>query len=139
MHCRELATQVRPLIPELTKNGAKVAVIGVGAPYFAKAFDDEVGLAAAGAQLLTDPTRAAHEAAGMKRGVWNVVSPAGWGASLKTIANGHRNKLPQGDPWQQGGALVVRKGGEITFEHHDPTPGEQVDLAKLLEATLAAS
>ena len=130
---------MRPLIPELKKNGATVAVIGVGATYFAKGFDDEFGLSRDGAQVLTDPSRKVFDEAGMKRGAFRTFNPAGLFTTIGTLARGHRQRGVKGDPWQQGGALVIRKGGEIVFQHNDPAPGEQVDLKKLLEATLAAS
>lgn len=111
----------------------------MGAPFFAQGFDQEFQLTSAGARLFTDPSLESFKAAGMKRGVWDTLGPKGWGQSLKTFLAGNRQKGTQGDPWQLGGALVVRQGGEIAFKHVERTPGDQVDLAALQQALAKAA
>lgn len=133
MHCRELAAQLRPRIGELAEK-ANVAFIGVGAPYMAQGFDEEFHISAAGAKVLTDPSRRTFDAAGMKRGVWRTLAPRNWPASLRTLLRGNVQKGTRGDPWQQGGALVVKAGGEIAYRHVDERPADQVNFDALSRA-----
>ena len=137
MHCREQAAQLRPHLAQLNRQ-AQVALIGVGAPYMAQGFDDEFKLSAEGAKVLTDPSRKSFEAAGMKRGIWRTLGPATWPSSVRTFLRGNKQKRVQGDPWQQGGALVVERGGEIAYRHVNRNPGDAVDLAEIDRALAQA-
>jgi hypothetical protein len=38
----------------------------------------------------------------------------------------------QGDPWQQGGSLVVRPGGQVLFRYASKVPGDHVSPQTLL-------
>lgn len=125
---------MRPLIPRFTQLGAKVAFIGVGKPWMAQGFDEEFGLGKAGAQVLTDPSLASFRAAGMKHGLWRTLGPQTWPAGLRALLAGHRQGKTQGDPWQQGGALVVSAEGATVFRHVDGSAGDHVRLDAVLRA-----
>lgn len=124
---------MRPHLATLHRD-AEVALIGVGAPWMAKGFDEEFHLSSEGAQILTDPSRASFAAAGMKHGIWRTLGPATWLSTLRALRAGSRQRRVQGDPWQQGGALVIARGGEIAFRHVDRNPGDQVRLDELERA-----
>ena len=115
---------MRPLVPELVRDGVAVVFIGNGAPHFAQAFDEEFGLTKAGAEVVTDPTRAVYRAAGLTRSLWATLRPRVFAAGLAMKRRGHRGVSLQGDPWQQGGVLVLDRKGNVIYRHVDRWLGD---------------
>lgn len=116
--------------------GATVAFIGVGAPWMAQGFDEEFKLTGEGAQVLTDPSRESFRAAGMKHGIWRTMGPGTWVGAVRAFLSGSRQGKTQGDPWQQGGAVIVDRSGEIRFRHVNQHAADNVAVSEL-EAALA--
>ena len=87
-------------------------VIGNGWPAMAKDFAARAQLPAS-MTLLTDPSRKSYQAAGLKRSALLTLGPRGWLPFIRTLRKGFRQGKILGDPWQQGGTLVVAKGGEV--------------------------
>ena len=52
--------------------------------------------------------------------------------------NGHSNGRAEGDLYQQGGTLYVRRGGEIAFYHRAKRLGDHARLADVVDIALAA-
>ena len=125
---------MRPFIPRFKQLGASVAFIGVGKPWMAQGFDEEFGLSKEGAQILTDPSRASFRAAGMKHGIWRTLGPQTWPAGIRALLGGHRQGKTQGDPWQQGGALVLNHDGAIVYRHVNGSAGDHVKVDAVLRA-----
>jgi hypothetical protein len=126
-------TAVRSHAAEFEKAGARVLVIGNGWPAMAKHFAERVGLPAS-ITLLTDPSRRAYRGAGLKRGLWRTLGPHAWLPYLRTLLRGFRQRWTAGDPWQQGGALVLAPGGRVLYRHVSEHPGDQAAVAALLSA-----
>ena len=124
---------MRPHVDEMLKHGARLVVIGNGWPAMAKAFAAHAGLPES-VTLLTDPTRQSYLAAGLKRGVLMTLGPRGWLAFARTWKKGFRQGRTAGDPWQQGGALVVAKGGEVLYRHLSTGPSDQADPRTLVSS-----
>lgn len=125
--------ELRPHVDELLKHGARLAVIGNGWPAMAKAFASRAGLPES-VTLLTDPTRQSYLAAGLKRGVLLTLGPRGWLPFLRTWKKGFRQGRTAGDPWQQGGAVVVGKDGKVLYRHVSVGPSDQADPRALVSA-----
>jgi hypothetical protein len=126
-------TELRSHAAEFEKAGAGVAVVGNGWPAAARAFGERVQLPPS-IRLFTDKSQAAYRAAGLRRGIWRTLGPHAWLPFLRTLLRGFRQRRTAGDPWQQGGAVVVAKGGEVVFRHVSEHPGDQAPAASLLAA-----
>ena len=110
-----------------------MAVIGNGWPAMAKGFAARARLPES-VTLLTDPSRQSYLAAGLKRGVLMTLGPRGWLAAVRTWKKGFRQGRTAGDPWQQGGALVIAKGGEVLYRHLSTGPSDQADPRTLISS-----
>lgn len=111
--------------------GAELAVVGNGTPAQAKAFasSHEVPF-----PLYVDPKLAAYQAAGLRRGVLDTLSPGSFGHALRALRTGARQGLTQGDPWQLGGAFVIAPGGRVAFRHVSRNAGDHADAARIRKA-----
>ena len=124
---------MRPHVDEMLKHGARLVVIGNGWPAMAKSFAAHSGLPQS-VTLLTDPSRQSYLAAGFKRGVLMTLGPRGWLAAVRTWKKGFRQGRTAGDPWQQGGALVIAKSGKVLYRHLSTGPSDQADPRALISA-----
>ena len=85
--------------------------------------------------LYTDPSLEVFAAAQLKRGARHVLTLRALVPTVKAFARGGRQGLPQGDPWQQGGVLVVAPTGDIVWHHASDHPGDNASGEQIL-ATL---
>ncbi len=122
----------------MLKRGARLVVIGNGWPAMAKAFAARAGLPDS-VTLLTDSTRQSYLAAGLKRGVLMTLGPRGWLAAVRTWKKGFRQGRTAGDAWQQGGAVVVAKGGQVLYRHLSTGPSDQADPRTLVSSLPSAA
>lgn len=129
MFCREQVAQLRGHLDAIRAKGAELVVVGNGTAKMAAAFKKEFGV---DIPLLVDPGLKAYNAAGLKRGVFTVLSPAVLARGARTLANGFTQGPMQGDAFQQGGAFVLEKGGAVRYAFvsdaagHHPPPEELV-------------
>ena len=70
----------------------------------------------------------------MKYGRLRTFSPGAIAETVRAVKAGFRQRKTMGDPWQQGGALVVRKGGEVAFAYSSDNPGDHVPIPDVLAA-----
>src|SRR5262249_37827394 len=89
--------------------------------------------------LYSDAGLGSYKAAGLKRGVLRTLNPMALAYGARTMAHGHFQGRTQGDPFQQGGVLVILPRGRIVFGHGsrwagDTAPAGEV-VAALEEAT----
>jgi len=106
--------QLGHITPDIHRAGARLVVVGNGSPAMAKDFLTQHPL---DAQVLVDPSLKVYAAAGLKRGVQNVLRLSTLKAGARAILGGHTQGLTKGDPWQQGGTFVVWPGGTVNFSH----------------------
>ncbi len=116
---------------ELERAGAGVVIIGNGGASFARGFLEQVQI---DAPLLVDPELVAYRAGGMRRGRVEALSPRVVTGALRAFRSGARQEGVQGDPWQLGGLLVLRPGGELVFEHRSRDASDQPDLDAVVAA-----
>ena len=57
---------------------------------------------------------------------------------LCALRRGFKQTRVQGDPLQQGGALVFGPDGELRYQSQDRAGGEMLDVAALLQAMAAS-
>ena len=89
--------------------------------------------------VLSDPSRAVFAAAGMRRSLfatlhWRLLVNA-W----RAFRSGFRQGKVQGDPWQQGGVLVLDAQGAVRHRQVDRAGGDVLDLEAVLAAVQAVS
>jgi hypothetical protein len=128
---------LRPQAEEFATVGARLAVIGNGWPAMAKAFAEKVGFPPS-VQLLTDPGRETYRLAGFKRSLFLTLGPQAWVPLIRALLRGFRQGRTKGDPWQQGGALVVSPRGEVVFRHVSLGPAHHASPNSLLRAVAGA-
>ncbi len=107
--------------PEIRSLGAELAIVGNGAPNFAKAFREDFDL---DGPLLVDPELRAYRAAGLRRGRVEILSPRVGLNAVRAISKGFMQTGVQGDPWQLGGVFVIRPDGSLTFRHESAEAGD---------------
>lgn len=137
------------MAPSIQAAGGDLVIIGSGTPEQAKTFAEEesLGRALGGGReifVVTDPTLEAYRRAGMKRGL--LATLAGFGNGLRAFRAGHRQGLTKGDPWQQGGVVVVSSlaperlgAGKVVLQHAADAAGEPTDFGHVVEAVARAA
>jgi len=116
---------------EIEAKGARLVIVGNGLPFHAKGFAEKHALLGA---VFTDPERNVYEAAGMTRRVGATFSLNTLRSGARALSGGFRQGKTQGDPWQQGGTLVLRPGDGLVYEYISDTAGDHAPI----EAVLAA-
>lgn len=135
MFCREQAAQLRTVAPEVEAAGASIILIGNGSPAQARRF---VRRWAPEMPLYVSPSRDAYDQAGMRREVSATVSPRVLGNAARALRSGFRQGWTQGDPWQQGGVLVVDTDGTVLWSYLSRSAGDHPSPEEILEATREA-
>ncbi len=119
----------------LEKGGATLVLLGNGKPHHAKWFLEATGL---DVPVYCDPELTAYAAAGLKRTVLSVFNPAALGAAVRAYRGGNRQTKTKGDPWQQGGVLVLdRRQGTtkpVRYQHISGFAGDRAPIGKVLTA-----
>jgi hypothetical protein len=124
--------------PQITAIGGELVVVGSGTPAQAKVFAEEERLEN---PVVTDPTLEAYRRAGMKRGVLSTFSLKGLSHAMRARKGGHSQTSVKGDPWQQGGVVVVSalaNGGRVTLQHAASEAGDPTDFGVVVRAIEAA-
>ncbi|GAC1358009.1 MAG: hypothetical protein NVSMB47_11010 [Polyangiales bacterium] len=119
--------------------GGDIVVVGSGTPAQAKRFVEILKLTM---PVVTDPTLEAYKRAGMKRSVLATIGPGSILRGFKTMKAGFKQHSTQGDPWQQGGVVVVgalSKGGRVTWQHASDGAGKPTDFGHMVEAMREAA
>lgn len=131
MFCREQTAELAPHEPAISDAGARLIVVGNGQPRFIADFrrtTEFEGL------LYTDPTRSAYRACAFNRGVTATVNPTTARNAIRAMRGGFRQGKTQGDPWQQGGLVVIGPGDEVLWVERVKRAGDTLDLDAVLEA-----
>jgi len=126
--------QLHQEIAAIRDAGAELVVIGNGSPSFIAGFREQTHW---DGPIYTDPSLAAYRAAELKRGVASTLDPRSLGKALRAFAGGQRQGRTQGDPWQQGGVLVIAPGGYIRWQHASSRPGDNASARDIVAALRA--
>lgn len=111
--------------------GAELVFLGSGSPAMAADFRERD---VPGILVLTDPGLETYRRLGMRRGVAETLGPRTWGAAARAVATGHLQKPPAGDAWQQGGVVVLARGGEVVYRQANRHAGDRPDIDAALRA-----
>src|SRR3990172_12422869 len=121
MFCREQVAQLRDALDQIRAAGAELVVVGSGRPEHAADFRETQGLRF---PLVVDPELVSFRAAGLRRGVLSTIGPRTFGHAFRALRTGARPGATRGDPWQLGGALVIRPTGEIAYRYASREAGD---------------
>lgn len=111
--------------------GGRLYAIGNGNPSFIAGFREMTGF---DDPIYTDPSLEVFEAAQLKRGVTKTLDPRALGKTIRAFMRGHKQGLTQGDPWQQGGVLVVGTDGNVLWHVASERPGDNASPAQIVAA-----
>jgi hypothetical protein len=122
--------QLHRALPQIRAAGAELHLVGNGNRRFGQAFRDEYGIIS---PIWIDTARETYQALGMKRGVMATLF-ASFRNRGRAAKSGFRQGLVKGDPWQLGGVLVVRPGGEVAYRYLSDAAGDHPPVADVLGA-----
>ncbi|MBI4260103.1 MAG: AhpC/TSA family protein [Actinobacteria bacterium] len=116
--------------------GARVVLVGIGTPERARAFCERRSIAF---DCMTDPSRRAHRAYGLRRGTaWEVVGPGNW---LPFARDSLRRETRQGrireDPMQLPGTFVIDTSGVVRYAHRNRTASDNPPNEEILRVLAA--
>jgi peroxiredoxin len=133
--CREQVTELNREKAKIEGAGGQLVVVGSGTPNFVRGFREQTGFEG---QVLCDPSVSTYREAGMKRGFFTVINPVVAARGLASMARGFRQGRVQGDPYQEGGVLVVRPPGELVYKQVSKSAGDHPPAAEVIAALSAA-
>ncbi len=132
MLCREQVAQLRHAIEAIRGLGAELVVVGNGSVQHLQWFLEDQGHP--DFPVLTDPSRKLYEEAGFRRDAGAYLSLDALRNTWRALRSGFRQARTRGDPWQQGGVLVVAPGGRITWRHVSRALGDHPSSDEVLAA-----
>ncbi len=116
----------------IRERGGELAIVGNGAPPYARAFREDLGLDVA---LYTDPSLETYRALAFRRGlVRTALSPRTWVHAARALAGGFLQGRIRGDPLQLGGVVVVRPDGTVAYRYASAEAGDHPPIAEILAA-----
>jgi peroxiredoxin len=134
--CSENVHDLGPRLAELEHMGLQTLFIGNGAPRFIEDFVARNGIADRSARFFTDPTLRAFRATGLHRGVLRTLGPRAVADAVGALGRGHRQGRLLGDPWQQGGTLLVDRAGVVRYLHRNRRLGDHAGAVDIADAAL---
>jgi hypothetical protein len=83
--------------------------------------------------VLFDEDGTAAEIVGTKRlGLSAVVKPGAYGAALRSVTGGHRQRRAGRRPTQLGATIVIGPGNDLRYEDYEDYAGDHADLDEVL-------
>ncbi len=117
---------------EFAAKGVKLAAIGLGDAYYAKAFREETGITF---PLLVDDERKAYRAAELKEAnIFHLLRRDNAASRKHAKAGGFSQKKLGKNPFQLGGSFVFAPGNVDRYVHISETFGDNAPMQDLLRA-----
>ena len=113
--------QLHEQVEAFAEREAELVLVGNGEAHFISGFRETTRF---DGKIYTDPSREVFNALGFSNNKRATFSPKVLLSGVKAFVKGHRQRGVQGDPWQQGGLLIVSKEQKINFYHAFKTAGE---------------
>lgn len=111
--------------------GARLVVIGNGAPTFIAGFRDKSGY---DGPLYTDPDLTAFARLGLERSVRSILNLRTLRRAVDAYRDGYRQGRTRGDAWQQGGVFVVARGGAPVYRYPSKFAGDHPPVEEVVAA-----
>ncbi len=121
---------------ELSDLGVDLVFVASGNALMAADFRQELGLEV---PVWVDPRRLSYRFLGFTRQRAMLLDPRVWLHGLRAAKAGFSQRKTAGDPWQQGGVVVVKRGGEAVWSYASATAGDHPPLDVVMaKARIAA-
>lgn len=136
--CSVRLERTLPRAAELARLGVRVVLVGCGSRAALARFAERQELAASRVELVVSSDGALHRAFGMVRSGWGTFGPhAALGAAWLYVT-GHYAKRHEddGDVLQQGGVVLVARGGAILHRHAEQSLVDVVDPSEAVAEVL---
>uniref|UniRef100_A0A6M2DNJ6 Prostamide/prostaglandin F synthase n=1 Tax=Xenopsylla cheopis TaxID=163159 RepID=A0A6M2DNJ6_XENCH len=133
MFCRVWAKEISEISDEIEANGARLVGIGVDS-VGAKEFVE--GNFFKGDLYISEEQKIYNDLGFKRFNIVSILTSLLWKESREAVSKGRALGVGgdmKGDGLQNGGALVVQKGGKVLFEFKQDGPAEQVPNSKFLE------
>jgi hypothetical protein len=122
--------ELRPHVEELRAMGVEPFVIGSGTPAEAALFVAQQHTESL--PVFSDEALTSYRAAELKRSLGATLHPRTWWKGIKSFVK-HPQGKTAGDPWQLGGAMIVKPGGDVTWRFASAVAGDHPAIATLLD------
>lgn len=129
MACQEHAAEFRPHEKELAELGIQLVFVGTGRPDQAAYFRERIGL---DAPIWVDPERATYRHLGFRRSLTSTWGPLAALGYARALAKGFRQRSVKGDVLQQGGVLIVARGGAPVYCYASLASGDMPPMEEIL-------
>ena len=114
-----------------------LAIVGNGTVAHARDFDRTHSKGQL--RSLVDTEKKTYQALELAHGVTSTMTAASGLRALGALSRGHIQTTTKGDPYQQGGVLVVAAGGRPVFFQRSEFAGDHVRLEEILVAMKQAA
>lgn len=131
MFCREQVARLAQHKDEIAAKGASLIAIGNGTAYWGKAFVDAENV---DFPVFADPGRASYKAFGMKHSVASLLKPSAFKNGVRATKNGFKQTATRGNPFQNGGVVVLDAAGEVRYVHIESEAGNLANMADVMAA-----
>lgn len=92
------------------------------------------------ALVWVDKHRETYRHLGFRRGVLaTVFNPRTFLHGMRAARAGFRQGKTRGDPWQQGGVLVVKRGGAPVYAYASAVAGDHPPTSAVISAAMQAA
>ncbi|MBI3185353.1 MAG: AhpC/TSA family protein [Myxococcales bacterium] len=136
MLCFAHAAEFRPHEQELGAAGTRLVFLGTGSVRQAARFRRRAGIQS---DVWVDPEEQTYRRLGFARGLLTVLRPPALKAYARAALRGYIHYWIEGDPFQQGGVLVVKRGGEPVLFHPSSFSGDVPPTEEVLQAAKRAA
>lgn len=120
-----------PHVPAIHDQGAQLVFISTGEARYARAFREDYDVTV---PIWVDPERTSYKALEFtrsKRATFNLDAVRN---GRRAFAAGHRQSATRGDPWQQGGVLIVETDGTVRYRYASASAGDHPDVDAVMAA-----
>lgn len=131
MFCREQSARLGERKSEIEAKGAQLIAIGNGHAHWAQAFIEAEDV---DFPVFVDPGKRAYSEFGMQHGRRKVLNHKSAAHSARATSQGFKQTAVRGDPFQNGGVVVVDEDGEIAYIHVEEVAGDLANLDEVLAA-----
>ena len=136
--CSLLLHRLEPRLKELLNLDIRIIFIGLGSPEGIASFRKKNRFTRQDITIVTDPSLKIQDALGLERGASTVRGPKALVNRAKLSIQGFNNQLGDGDPLQQGGAVLLSATGQELWVHKNAHFGDILDPNQLMVTALKA-
>lgn len=132
----EQVTDLVPRLEELHDLGVRTVFIGNGEARHIARFTERFALSDKQVEIVTDPSLAIFEAAGLVRSVWAAYGPLAIRDMVRATGHGHVTRLGEGDALQQGGTVLIDAAGNVAWYHRNLSKGGHAPTVAIVDAVM---